>query len=92
MSKSTCGAITAVSKSEQTLISDNLLTNSPIHNKIIVIYNGTDQKQKYRYSPKMSIAFCISSRLVIDKGIGEAIAALKEFNATYKFHQLSIYW
>ncbi|TWP15120.1 glycosyltransferase family 1 protein [TM7 phylum sp. oral taxon 352] len=81
--------ITAVSKSEQTLISNNLPANSPILNKIIVIYNGVeDQKQKYE-SPKNTVfTFCISGRLVIDKGIGEAITAFKEFNATYKNSQL----
>ena len=77
-------AITLVSQSECRLVSDNLPSTSPIHHKLTVIYNGVnDQKPPHAPIKSRLFTFCIAGRLVVDKGISEAIAAFKRLHATH---------
>ena len=81
--------ITVVSQSERRLVTDNLPPNSPIHRKIVVVYNGiNDQKPKHMPPKNKLFTFCISGRLVIDKGIREAIAAFRQFHAVHSNSRL----
>ena len=81
--------ITVVSQSERRLVTDNLPPNSPIHRKIVVVYNGiNDQKPKHMPPKNKLFTFCISGRLVIDKGIREAIAAFRQFHAVHSDSRL----
>lgn len=70
-------AITVVSNSELSEVTRHLPANSPITQKIEVVYNGvSDAFDNYKDKPLDEIfTFCIISRLVTDKGIGEAIEA-----------------
>lgn len=77
-------AITLVSQSECRLVSDNLPLTSPIHHKLTVIYNGVnDQKPPHAPIKSRLFTFCIAGRLVVDKGISEAIAAFKQLHTTH---------
>lgn len=70
--------ITVVSDSERQLVTSNLPTSSSVLKKIKVIYNGvSDTGLKYSTNKRESFAltFCVASRLVSDKGIGEMIDA-----------------
>ena len=81
--------ITVVSQSERRLVTDNLPPNSPIHRKIVVVYNGINDQKPKRMPPKNKLfTFCISGRLVIDKGIREAITAFRQFYATHSDSRL----
>ena len=81
--------ITVVSQSERRLVTDNLSPNSPIHRKIVVVYNGVNDQKPKRLPPKNKLfTFCISGRLVIDKGIREAIAAFRQFHAVHSNSRL----
>ena len=81
--------ITVVSQSERRLVTDNLPPNSPIHRKIVVVYNGINDQKPKRLPPKNKLfTFCISGRLVIDKGIREAITAFRQFHAVHSDSRL----
>lgn len=73
-------AITVVSKSELLLVGENLDENDTIRTKLHVIYNGVaDTAKKYKKPPKSkTTTFCVVSRMVTDKGIGEAITAFEK--------------
>ena len=78
-------AITLVSESEKAFIIDELPKNSPIINQLKVIYNGvTDVSSHYSRKPHKNFTFLIASRLVTDKGIGEAITAFKDIYSSHK--------
>ena len=82
-------AITVVSQSERRLVTDNLPPNSSIHRKIVVVYNGINDQKPKRMPPKNKLfTFCISGRLVIDKGIREAITAFRQFHAAHSDSRL----
>ena len=84
-------AITLVSESEKAFIIDELPKNSPIINRLKVIYNGvTDVSSHYNRKSHKNFAFLIASRLVTDKGIGEAITAFKNIYSSYKNVRLVI--
>ena len=81
--------ITVVSQSERRLVTDNLPPNSSIHRKIVVVYNGINDQKPKRMPPKNKLfTFCISGRLVIDKGIREAITAFRQFHAAHSDSRL----
>lgn len=81
-------AITVVSGSELQLISSNLRPDSLIISKLVVVHNGVaDQYKKSSHDIK-TFTFCIAGRLVIDKGISEAIEAFSRFHAAHKSSQL----
>lgn len=77
--------ITVVSKSELTEISAHLAQDAQIHSKIVVVYNGSEDKlADYPDIPRgNTFTYCVVSRLVTDKGIGEAITA---FRAIHERH------
>ena len=82
-------AITLVSQSERRLVSDNLASTSPIHHKLTVIYNGiNDQKPAHTPAKNRPFTFCIAGRLVVDKGISEAITAFRQLHAAHYDTQL----
>lgn len=78
-------AITVVSGSELHEVTNNLPANSLIRDKITVVYNGcadvlNDYTQPHKHT---GVTYIIASRLVTDKGIGEAIEAFKLLNQKY---------
>lgn len=77
--------ITVVSGSELHEVTSHLPTNSPIRDKITVVYNGcADVISDYPQSHKdQGVAYIMANRLVTDKGIGEAIEAFKLLNKSY---------
>jgi len=78
-------AITLVSHSEKSFVTSELPPNSSIRGKLRVIYNGVlDTSSKYPpKSTDTTLSFLIASRLVTDKGIGEAITAFKQVHALH---------
>lgn len=82
-------SITVVSRSEQRLVTVNLSPHSPLRAKITVAYNGVeDRHDAYPRARHASFTFCIAGRLVVDKGISEAIAAFGQFHAAHPSSQL----
>lgn len=82
-------AITVVSRSEQRLVTANLSSRSPLREKITVVYNGVeDRYDAYSHNTHPVFTFCIAGRLVIDKGIGEAIEAFRYFQKQHPKSQL----
>lgn len=74
-------AITVVSKSEQQLVSANLKQGTVVR-KLQVVYNGVlDTASIYPPGNSHPFTFCVASRLVVDKGIGEVISAYKQLIA-----------
>jgi len=78
-------AITLVSRSELSEVGAHLPTGSPVKDKLRVVYNGcADVLANYPQTNKNNrLTYIIASRLVTDKGIGEAIEA---FDAVHKKH------
>ena len=85
-------AITMVSESELREVSAHLPTESPILNKLKVVYNGcADVITKYETQHSSDkTSFIMASRLVTDKGIGEAIEAFKELHQKHPDTELRI--
>ena len=73
-------AITVVSQSEYTLVTNNLKNNDLLKNKITVIYNGSFDYFTPHNAPESPV-FIALSRLVKDKGIGELIEAFNSLKA-----------
>ncbi len=84
--------VTVVSKSEEALITQHLLTESPVRNKITVIYNGVvDTAVSYNGTPKEDVChFLVASRLVTDKGIGEVVTAFSKLHAQHPDTKLTL--
>lgn len=77
-------AITVVSQSERELVLAHLPPNSPVRDTLSVVYNGVvDVYDQYTHATSTDhpLRYCVASRLVRDKGIGEAIDA---------FHKVAI--
>jgi glycosyltransferase involved in cell wall biosynthesis len=75
--------ITLVSKSEQHLVTENLKQGIVVR-KLQVIYNGVlDTASAYPPGNSHPFTFCVASRLVVDKGIGEVIDAYKQLIADF---------
>jgi glycosyltransferase involved in cell wall biosynthesis len=85
-------AITVVSKSELKEVSAHLPINSPIRSLLKVVYNGcADVLNEYPHKNLGDkISFIMASRLVTDKGIGEAIEAFKRLHQRYPKTELRI--
>lgn len=78
-------AITVVSNSEMKEITTHLAPESPIRKKMTVVYNGcADVRSKYPATASNTFTYAIVSRLVTDKGIGEAIEAFTKLHKKYK--------
>lgn len=83
--------IMAISNSELSLICANLNGNDPIIKKIKVIYNGVnDDLADYIVKGGRNFTYCVVSRLVTDKGIGEVIEAFSQLTIDYPDDQLLI--
>lgn len=84
--------ITVVSRNEESLILDNFPEKPSIHNKFKVIYNGVlDVAQNYpRAADTKKLTYLIASRLVVDKGIREAIRAFKILHNDHPENRLVI--
>lgn len=83
--------ITVVSNSELVLISESLKKNDQIFKKIRIIHNGVaDVSVEYSTKSDKSFKYCVVSRLVTDKGIGEAIKAFNNLTSKYPNDQLFI--
>lgn len=86
--------ITVVSESERKLVTSNLPSVSPVLSKIITIHNGVfDRRSDYttrKPSPSTAVHFVIASRLVIDKGITEAVSAFSQLRNKYPKARLSV--
>lgn len=83
-------AISVVSKSELTLVTANLPKKSHISDRLRVIYNGVLDTASH-FPKKMEddlLTFCVASRLVTDKGIGEVIEAYKRVRTNIQDSQL----
>ncbi len=82
--------IVVVSKSELSLVRENLSENDVINNKLQVVYNGVvDTANSYKRPPKVkTVTYCVVSRMVTDKGIGEVIAAFEKLLEKYKKDRL----
>lgn len=78
--------ITLVSKSEREKVALHLPGSSPIRDRLVVIYNGSEDSKSHYGDVKQNDAFtyCIVSRLVTDKGIGEAIRAFQQIHEKHE--------
>lgn len=85
-------AITVVSESELREVSVHLPANSAIHKSLTVVYNGcADVLSEYPHTTSNDkTSFIMASRLVTDKGIGEAIEAFKDLHKKYPDTELRI--
>ena len=73
--------ITVVSESERKFITEHLSVESPVAKKLWVVHNGVvDSAQHYPQQKADRLTFLIASRLVTDKGIGEAITAFTQLS------------
>ncbi|MCX6728183.1 MAG: glycosyltransferase family 4 protein [Candidatus Saccharibacteria bacterium] len=83
--------ITPISNSELSLISANLRVKDPIRKKMEVVYNGVnDDATDYPEKSSKNFTYCVVSRLVTDKGIGEAIEAFSRLAMDYPDDQLLV--
>lgn len=78
-------AITLVSESEKKFITSHLVKHPAVSAKFIVIHNGVeDRLHSYPlHHEARATTFCVASRLVTDKGIGEVIEAFSKINKLY---------
>lgn len=85
------GAITLVSKSELEFVSAHLPENSPIRQKLQVVYNGViDNAASHPRDKGETFTYLVASRLVKDKGIQEVIDAFIKLQKTHLDTQLQI--
>lgn len=83
--------ITLVSNSELELVSTHIPSNSPIREKLQVVYNGVvDSTANYPPKKNDDFTYLVASRLVKDKGIQEAIDAFIELQKIHPDTQLQI--
>lgn len=72
------------SNNEKRLVSENMKNNSILLKRMVIAYIGaSDRKDKYDRRPHSKITFGIATRLVTDKGIGEAIEAFNKLNKSH---------
>ena len=84
-------AITVVSNSELHEVTQYLPSVSPVRNKLMVIYNGcADVLDHYPVTSHADFIYVIASRLVVDKGVGEAIDAFTRLHTDHSDTRLII--
>lgn len=84
-------AITVVSKSELHLVRANLPVGGRVAHKLQVVYNGVfDRYDELKVMPYEHPTFVCASRLVVDKGIGELLAAFETVHNHYPDSELHI--
>jgi glycosyltransferase involved in cell wall biosynthesis len=81
-----------ISNNEYRLVTSRLKQKDPLQRQIIIVKNGVvDQKDKYPpYRQTEDFVFCLASRIVKNKGIGEAIEAFASLEENHKY-KLKIY-
>lgn len=68
--------IILISDNEHRLVTSHFKHKDDLSDKIVLIKNGViDQYSKYPHSPSSTFSFCLASRMVVNKGVGEAIRA-----------------
>ncbi|MEI6228485.1 MAG: glycosyltransferase family 4 protein [Candidatus Saccharibacteria bacterium] len=84
--------ITFFSESERMLVSENLSAGGVVWQKMTVIHKGVvDTANKYtKLTSGKTFKYCICSRLVAQKGIGEAIGAFNKLSKDYTNTKLVI--
>lgn len=83
--------ITVVSNSERKLVTEHLMRHKSIAKKIVVVYNGASDRTDLVPQPDPEIfTFCMSGRVVIDKGVGEAVEAFRRFHKNHPKSQLVV--
>lgn len=83
--------ITVVSNSERKLVTEHLMRHKSIAKKIVVFYNGVSDRTDLVPQPDPEIfTFCMSGRVVIDKGVGEAVEAFRRFHKNHPKSQLVV--
>lgn len=84
--------ITVVSRSEESLILSNFPSAPAISSKLRVIYNGVvDTAKNYPKKDNGNICnYLVASRLVVDKGISEAISAFIKLHSDHPNSILTI--
>ncbi len=84
-------AITLVSKSELEFVSAHLPEDSPLRQKLQVVYNGVvDTTASHPRKKAELFTYLVASRLVKDKGIQEVIDAFAELQKDHPSTQLTI--
>lgn len=79
------------SNNEKRLVSENMKNNSLLLKRMVIAYIGaSDGRDKYDRRPHSKITFGIATRLVTDKGIGEAIEAFNKLNKSHTDTKLLI--
>jgi len=72
------------SNGEKKLICENLKKDAEIIKKMTIVYNGvSDNSENYTKKNHSAFTYGIVTRMVIDKGIGEAITAFKLLNEVH---------
>ena len=72
------------SNGEKKLICKNLKTDAKIIKKMSIVYNGvSDSSSNYPKQEHAGFSYGIVTRMVVDKGIREAIAAFKKINRVH---------
>lgn len=83
--------ITVISNSESSLVGANLRKKDATRKKLKIIYNGvTDVAADYSVKTGNNFTYCVVSRLVTDKGIGEVIRAFNHLSNEYPDDKLLI--
>lgn len=72
--------IILISENEHKLVTAHFKNNDDLTDKIILIKNGViDTRSRYLFQQQKIFSFCLASRIVVNKGIGEAIQAYISF-------------
>lgn len=68
--------IILISENELRLVTSHFKNNDDLSDQIILVKNGViDVRDQYAHRPQQTFSFCLASRIVVNKGIGEAIQA-----------------
>lgn len=87
--------IILISENEHRLVVSHFKNKNDLKKQIVLVKNGVvDQRTKYPYKQHDVFSFCLASRIVTNKGVGEAIQAyvlLKEQRTLKTPTKLDIY-
>lgn len=68
--------IILISENEHRLVTSHFKNKNDLANKIVLIKNGViDQYAKHPHKKRSTFSFCLASRMVANKGVGEAVRA-----------------
>lgn len=84
-----------ISDNEHKLVTAHFKNKDDLKDKIVLVKNGVmDHRADYPHEQHQTFSFCLASRIVVNKGIGEAIQAyalFKQQNASGRQTRLDIY-